>query len=104
MGQRTPHSTWHSTTKSGCNDVDSIRIIQLHIGLPVERPMSPKGFSGTWNHYRKIIPARGPKQCRGSKETMYHNVDDGVDDDDDGDDATGVGAVIGYGPTSDFSR
>ena len=33
-----------------------------------------------------IIPARDPKQCGGSKEIMYHNVDDVDDDDDHGDD------------------
>ena len=33
-----------------------------------------------------IIPARDPKQCEGTKRSMYYNGDDDDDDDDDGDD------------------
>ena len=29
----------------------------------------------------KIIPARDPKQCGGSKKRMYYDDDDGDDDD-----------------------
>jgi len=46
------------------------------------------GEASTFCYIRKIIPARDPKQCGGSRRIMYYNVvvDDDDDDGDDDDD------------------